>query len=62
MISEEVNSIKEVTPETLDASEPAKPGWNIAQRIVFRFLFCYFGLYIFTILSNTATSLVPWLR
>jgi hypothetical protein len=39
-----------------------RPGWNIAQRVAFRFLFCYFSLYIFTILANTASSIIPWLR
>jgi hypothetical protein len=63
MISEEANSITEIASETsVEAPAPAKADWNIATRITFRFLFCYFGLYIFNILANTATSLLPWLR
>src|SRR5208282_4171863 len=62
MISEQANSIQEVTAETVEVAAPVQPGWNIAQLIAFRFLFCYFGLYIFNILANTATSLLPWLR
>src|SRR5208283_2069089 len=62
MISEQANSIQEVTAETVEVAAPVQPGWNIAQLIAFRFLFCYFGLYIFNILSNTATSLLPFLR
>jgi hypothetical protein len=62
MISEEANDVKNVTSETPQERIPLEPGWNGGQRIVFRFLFCYFGLYIFNILANTATSLVPWLR
>jgi hypothetical protein len=54
------------TPETEPKAQPlavhARPGWNLAQRLVFRFAFVYLILYIFPFPINTLDYLMTDIR